>query len=232
MKHMKVPHRCAVVEGYVNETVKYFKGYATDKLIIAKIKMESQELLETELQFLHSALSLMAVSQCIKFHLILFLYFQRNALDKFNIAKIRKRNNSINSDVKVMVLAFCTFPHSPLSLYQVSFFFTFNTFIDMLQTCLLLQKLGREITVVITCDRVTVLALCTSSDGHLSTYQVSFNSLLYFQRYAPDKVLIAKIKKGSNSINTGVRIMLLVFCNSPHGPLSVYQFSFFFFQYF
>ena len=48
-------------------------------------------------------------------------------------------------------------------------------------------------------------ALCTSSDGHLSIYQVSFNSLLYFQRYAPDKLLIAEIKKGSNSVNTGDR---------------------------
>ena len=45
-------------------------------------------------------------------------------------------------------------------------------------------------------------ALCTSFDGHLSIYQVSFNSLLYFQRYAPDKLFIAKIKKGSNSVTT------------------------------
>ena len=64
----------------------------------------------------------------------------------------------------------------------------------MLRTSLLLQNLVKEIT-VITCD--IVLALCTSSDGHLSMYQVSFNSLLYFQRYAPVKLFIAKIKKGS-----------------------------------
>ena len=52
-------------------------------------------------------------------------------------------------------------------------------------------------------------ALCTSSDGHLSMYQVSFNFLLYFLRYAPDKLFIAKIKKGSNSVNTGDRVMVL-----------------------
>ena len=69
-------------------------------------------------------------------------------------------------------------------------------------------------------------ALCTSSDGHLSMYQVSFNSLLYVQRYAPDKLFIAKIKKGSNSINTSNRVMALAFCNFLHGPLSVYQVSF------
>ena len=53
-------------------------------------------------------------------------------------------------------------------------------------------------------------------------YQVSFNSLLYFQRYAPDKLLIAKIKKGSNSINTGDRVMVLAFCTCSNGPLSMY----------
>ena len=64
-------------------------------------------------------------------------------------------------------------------------------------------------------------ALCTSSDGCLSMYQVSLNSLLYIQRYAPKKLLIAKIKKGSNSVNTGDMVMVLAFCNSLHGPLSV-----------
>ena len=39
-------------------------------------------------------------------------------------------------------------------------------------------------------------------------YQVSFNSLLYFQRYALDKLFIAKIKKESNSVNTGDRVMV------------------------
>ena len=75
-------------------------------------------------------------------------------------------------------------------------------------------------------------ALCTSSDGHLSMYQVSFNSLLYFQRYAPDKLFIAKIKKGSNTINTGDMIMVLTFCNFRHSPLSLYQVSFIYLQYF
>ena len=101
----------------------------------------------------------------------------------------------------------------------------------MLRTKLILQKLRREIT-VITCDRVTVLALCTLSDGHLSMYQVLFNSLLCFQRYAPDKFFIAKIKKGSNSINTDDRIMVLAFYNSPQGQLSVYQVSFICLKYF
>ena len=85
---------------------------------------------------------------------------------------------------------------------------------------------------VIICNRVTVLALCTISDGHLSMYQVSFDSLLYFQRYALDKFNIAKIKKGNNSINTDDRVMVLTFCTSSHRPLSLYQVSFIYLQYF
>ena len=90
---------------------------------------------------------------------------------------------------------------------------------------LTIEKIRKGNSSVITCDRVTVLALYTSSDGCLSMYQVSFNSLLYFQRYAPDKLYFAKIKKKNNSVNTGDRVMVLAFLNSAHGPLSVYQVS-------
>ena len=68
---------------------------------------------------------------------------------------------------------------------SVDFFFVF----------LFSKKTYTKASSVITCDRVTVLALCTSSDGPLSMYQVSFDSLLHFQRYAPDKFFIAKIKR-------------------------------------
>ena len=64
----------------------------------------------------------------------------------------------------------------------------------MLWTSLLLQKLEREITVII-CDRVMVLALCTFSDGRLSVYQVSLNSLLYFQRYVQTSFLLQKLRR-------------------------------------
>ena len=97
--------------------------------------------------------------------------------------------------------------------------------------CCLPEK-GRKKNSVITCNRVAVLALCTISNGHLSMYKVSFDSLLYFQRYAADKFNIAKIRKGNNSINTDNRIMVLAFDTSPHSPLSVYQVSFIYLQYF
>ena len=102
----------------------------------------------------------------------------------------------------------------------------------MLQKSLPLQKLENGNNSESTCDRVMVLEICNTSDGLLSIYQVSFNSLLYFQRYAPDKLFTGKIKKGSNSINTSDRIMVLAFCNFPHGPLSVYQVSLNYLQYF
>ena len=43
---------------------------------------------------------------------------------------------------------------------------------------------------------------------------------------------IAKIKKGSNSVNTGERVMVLAFCNSLHSPLSLYQVSYIYLQYY
>ena len=83
----------------------------------------------------------MAVSQCIEFSFDSLLYSQRYTPDRFNIAKIRKRTNSINTDDRVMVLAF-------IALYHFIKFhlFIFNTFRAILQASLLLQKLGREIT--------------------------------------------------------------------------------------
>ena len=52
-------------------------------------------------------------------------------------------------------------------------------------------------------------------------YQVIFNSLLYFQRSALDKLNVAKIRKGSNSVDTGDKVMVLAFCDSPDGPQPV-----------
>ena len=53
-------------------------------------------------------------------------------------------------------------------------------------------------------------------------YQISLNSLQYFQRYVLDKFFIAKIEKGSNYINIGDRVMVLPLFDSPYCPLSVY----------
>ena len=50
--------------------------------------------------------------------------------------------------------------------------------------------------------------MCTFADGSLSMYQVSFNSLVSFQRYAPDKLFLAKIKKESSSVNTVDSVMI------------------------
>ena len=40
-------------------------------------------------------------------------------------------------------------------------------------------------------------------------YQVSFDSLLYFKRYATDKLIIATSKTGSNSVITCNRVTVL-----------------------
>ena len=45
VKPKDAPRRYAVVGGLFSERVKYFKRYATDKLIIAKIKMRSNSII-------------------------------------------------------------------------------------------------------------------------------------------------------------------------------------------
>ena len=65
-----------------------------------------------------------------------------------------------------------------------------------------------------------------------SVYQGSFNFLVYFQRYLPDKLFHALNKKGSNSVNTDDRVMIFAFCNFPYDPLSVCQGSFNYLEYF
>ena len=69
-----------------------------------------------------------------------------------------------------------------------------------------------------------VLALCNSPHDPLSVYQVTFNSLLYFQRYASDKLFIAKILKGSNSKKIGDRVMVLALQFSSWPSISVLSF--------
>ena len=91
--------------------------------------------------FLHSAITLMAVYQCIKFILFISAFSEIC----FRQAYYCKTKDGYNS--------------------------------------------------VIACDRDTFLAFCTFSTRSLLMYQVSFHSLLYFQRYAPDKLLFQNIKR-------------------------------------
>ena len=109
-----------------------------------------------------------------------------------------------------MALAFCTSPHT-LCITVSSFIYLSSLLLEICSGKHTIVKIIKRNNSEITCDRVAVLVLCTSSDGHLSMYHISFNSLLYFQRYAPDQLFITKIKKGSNSINTGDRAMVLAF---------------------
>ena len=63
-------------------------------------------------------------------------------------------------------------------------------------------------------------------------YQVSFNYLLSFQRYAPTKFNIAKIRNENNSVNTYNMVIYFTFFSSPQGPLSLFQVTFIYLQYF
>ena len=102
----------------------------------------------------------------------------------------------------------------------------------MLRTSLLLQKLERgKIT-----PKLLVIELwfLHSALPLMAFYQCLEFHLIPFCtfRYAPAKLFTAKIKKGRYSVKTGDRVIVLAFCNSPYGPLSVYQVSLNDFQYF
>ena len=79
-------------------------------------KMNESEEKATDLAF---TLSLIALYQCIKFHLIHFYTLR----DMLLTSLLLQGNNSINTDDRAMVLPFCTSPRSPLSLYQVLFIY-------------------------------------------------------------------------------------------------------------
>ena len=105
--------------------------------------------------------------------------FQRCASNNPIIAKVGKGNNSINTGDRVMVLA-CLLHFPPLPSISISSFICLSSIHLEIYSNLLLQKLGREIT-VITSDRVLILAVCTSSDKILSMYQVLFITCYSFQ---------------------------------------------------
>ena len=117
----------------------------------------------------------------------------------------KKGTNSVHTGDRVMVLASCNSLHGPLSVYQVSFIYI-QYFKRYAPYKLTIAKIRNGNNSLITCDRSTVLTLCTSSDGHLSMYQVSFNSL---SEICSGQAFYCKIKKRSNSLNTGDRAMVL-----------------------
>ena len=66
----------------------------------------------------------------------------------------------------------------------------------------------------------------------VATAQMKFASIARPSQYSVPFVNTAKIKKGSNSVNTGDRVMVLAFCISHHSLLLVYQVSLNYLQYF
>ena len=67
--------------------------------------------------------------------------------------------------------------------------------VDVKQQCNNNAKIIKGSNSINTDYRVTIPILCTFANDPLSKYQVSFNFLVFFQRYAPDKLLIAELKR-------------------------------------
>ena len=94
----------------------------------------------------------------------------------------------------------------------------------MLRTSLLLQTLGREITL-----QLLVIELRFLHSVFLTFNLVPFYS---FRDMLRTSILLQKIKKGSNYVKTGDMVMVFAFCTSPHSPLSLNQVSFIYLQHF
>ena len=130
-----------------------------------------------------------------------------------------------------MVLAFCNSPHSPLSVYQVSlnylkYFkrYALDKSVTDGWTDILLQTAVTSLKVVIE------LLFLYSALPLLVLYQyIKFHfiplTFYTFRDMLWTSFILPKLKRGSSSVNTGDRVTVLVFCNSHHGPLSVYQVS-------
>ena len=83
-----------------------------------------------------------------------------------------------------------------------------------------------------TVDRIEYFALCTFADDPLSMCQVHLIPLYTFRDMLKTNFLLQKCKKENNSVSTVDRVMILALYDSRHGPLSVYEVSLNYLQYF
>ena len=78
-------------------------------------------------------------------------------------------------------------------------------------------------------SKVMFLFLCTSLDGALYVYKLSWRNLKQFSRYGADMKLIwnyyKKNTKGNNSVKTESRVMVLFLCTLSDGALYLYKLS-------
>jgi len=100
---------------------------------------------------------------------------------------ILRGDNYVNIQGRIMVLVHCASSHCHLSINQVSLQSLAYFPIYGLDRHPLQKKSIRGDNYVNLQSRIRVLVHCASSHCHLSIHQVSFQSLLYFQRYGPER---------------------------------------------
>ena len=111
--------------------------------------------------FLHNALLLNALSQCVKFHLIPINNFRDILHTNLLLKKIGKGNNSVITCDWVLVLELCISSHCPLTICQISFKFP-QYFRSYAPNKPIITKIRKGYNSVITCDRATLLAFTPS----------------------------------------------------------------------
>ena len=89
----------------------------------------------------------------------------------------------------------------------------------MLRTSFLFAKRKKGSNSLYTCNKNMVLAFCNYPNDRLSVYQIYFIHLQHFQRYAPDKLIIVKLRKDITLRLPVIEIRFL------HSALSLIDFS-------
>jgi len=114
-----------------------------------------------------------------------------------------------------MVLVFCTSSHHVRSKFKFNPCCTFMT-----RTSNHYEKNDYSVNKQ---GMIMIIVNCPSSHCHLSINQVSFQTHFVFSKIWHGHASIEKNKwlRGDNSLNKHVRIMVLVFCPSPHCRLSI-----------
>ena len=145
-------------------------------------------------------------------------------MDTIFIAKVSKGYNSVKNVGGVTVLILCTWPDSGLYFYKVSWKYS-GQYQSYRADTIFIRKISKGHNSVKNVGGVSVLVLCTSSDGDLYFYKVSWKYSGEYQSYRVDTIFIAKVSKGYNSVKNVGGVTVLILCTWPDSGLYFYKVS-------
>ena len=140
------------------------------------------------------------------------------------MGKFSKGHNSVINVGGVTVLVLCTSSDDGLYLYKVSWKYS-QGYERYRADTIFMGKISKRNNSIKNVGGVTVLVLCTSSDGGLYSYKISWKYSGWYQSYRVDTISIRKISKGHNSVKNVGGVSVLALCTSSDDRLYLYQVS-------